>query len=120
MAANSGIFSSMYLRYIDLGIFLSLRSIYKRYKNWTGLTGLFGFLLSATFYLPAIASRSGEAGGDESGGTQSRPPGGKNLNIVNCRKNIFLNKIQFNSNYLFRRRRLNFLAFIRKAKNNIQ
>jgi hypothetical protein len=35
---------------------------------------------------------------EESGETQSRPPGAKNLKIVNCRKNILLKKIQFNGN----------------------
>jgi hypothetical protein len=31
----------------------------------TGLSGFFGFYLFLNFHLPAIASRSGEAGGDE-------------------------------------------------------
>ena len=47
MAPNSGIFSSMYLRYIDLGIFLSLRSIFKDIKIGQDLQDYLDFIRKA-------------------------------------------------------------------------
>jgi len=39
----------------------------------TGFFGFFGFFIFLSLHLPAIASRSGEAGGDEAEKAQSRP-----------------------------------------------
>ncbi len=72
----------------------------------TGFTGLTGFLFFATFQKkvaklnPALRA-------------------GTNLNFEKCRKHI-LPQTLINWPLFIRRRRLNFLAFIRKAKNNIQ
>jgi hypothetical protein len=63
----------------------------------TGSTGLSGFLFVRHFP-------------EESGETQSRPPGGKILNIVNCPKQLFLNQLQLSGN-CFSTKAIEFFGF---------